>query len=108
MFTYYIYTDHSMSMMVCQISPCVYMYTPKTSKTIKLCQMPMLIIIILKKKMCTELKVVRQYLSSTSFLSQFTVRQLLAIFQFYCVKKHIIFFNMIGSINRPTHIELKC
>ena len=56
----------------------------------------MLINLILKEKMRTEVKMVWQYLFSTSLLSRFTmftVSQLLAIFRFYCLKNTYYFFK---------------
>ena len=70
--TYYIYGsfyEHDgLSNLVC-----VYAYLKQQN-----CQMPMLINLILKNKMRTEVKMVWQYLFSTSLLSLFTVSQLLA------------------------------
>ena len=70
----------------------------RLSKATKLCQMPMLINLILIEKMRTEVKMVWQYLFSTSLLSLFTVSQLLAICRFYCLKKHISMLSMISSM----------
>ena len=100
-----IYTEHFMTMMVCQISLCVYI---RLSKTIKLCQVLMLIIPILKEKMCTELNMFLKYLFSTSLLSRFTVSQLLAICRFNCVKNTYVFLNKISAISaiNPSHLRI--
>ena len=62
----------------------------------------MLIILIRKEKLCNELKMVWQYLFSTSLLSRFTVSQLLAICRFYCVKKQKRFFEH-DKLNKYTY-----
>ena len=62
----------------------------RLSKATKLCQIPMLMILIRKEKMRTEVKMFGQYLFSTSSLSRLTVIQLLAKSRFYCLKTHNI------------------
>ena len=63
----------------------------------------MLIILIPKNKMSTEVKMVWQYLFSTSSLSRFTVSQLLVICRFYCLKNTYYFFKH-DKLNKYTYL----
>ena len=65
--------------------------------------MPVLINLILKEKMRTEVKMVWQYLSITSLLSRFTVSQLLAICRCYCYKNTYDFFKQ-DKLNKYTYL----
>ena len=59
--------------------------------------------LILKEKMRTEVKMVWQYLFSTSLLSRLTVSQLLAICRFYCLKNTEYVFKH-DKLNKYTYL----
>ena len=82
--TYYIYGSFYEHDGLSNLAMCIYAYLKQHNCAKCLCYV--LINLILKEKMRTEVKMVLQYLFSTSLLSRFTVSQLLAIYRCYCLK----------------------